>query len=262
MKEDISLGELLLEILRFLRRNILILSVALVIGALLGSILENNRASRYESDLVLCSDLVENDRLKEILGELSRAVIDRNYDYLSQLSGMNASELSKLKSLDVKVIARAKDFEQYMDNRINNCVQLTCSTEDPALLPTLEALCMKIVADNSLVSKLYENKMAVLSTASGRLEEDIQLLRESRKKYLNDATAEAPSEDTQGDLNEAYELKADYDQRLGRLVEAYVAKSFNDQVRATQEVAKQGVMFAFLFLGLAAAFAFFRELKL
>jgi len=262
VKEDISLGELLLEILRFLRRNILILSVALVIGALLGSILENNRASRYESDLVLCSDLVENDRLKEILGELSRAVIDRNYDYLSQLSGMDASELSKLKSLDVKVIARAKDFEQYMDNRINNCVQLTCSTEDPALLPTLEALCMKIVADNSLVSKLYENKMAVLSTASGRLEEDIQLLRESRKKYLNDATAEAPSEDTQGDLNEAYELKADYDQRLGRLVEAYVAKSFNDQVRATQEVAKQGVMFAFLFLGLAAAFAFFRELKL
>ena len=126
MKEDISLGELLLEILRFLRRNILILSVALVIGALLGSILENNRASRYESDLVLCSDLVENDRLKEILGELSRAVIDRNYDYLSQLSGMDASELSKLKSLDVKVIARAKDLK-FLSNTWTTASTIACN---------------------------------------------------------------------------------------------------------------------------------------
>ncbi len=265
MKEDISLGELLLEILKFLRRNFIILILALVVGGVLGSLLESNRAPKYESELILCSDLVEHNRLKEILDEISRAVNEKNFAYLSELSGFQSEDLAQLKSLDVKVLVRAKDFkvpEEYMDNRINNCVRLSCSTEDPTLLPKLQELCLKTVADNNLVNKLYENKKSVLSTTSSRLEEDILLLRENRKKYLASEGSEAASEDTQNDLNEAYVLKTDIDERLGRLAEAYIAKPFNEQVTATAELAKQGLMYAFLFLGLAIAFAFFRELKL
>ncbi len=270
MKEEISLGELIVILLKFLKKNILLFFLAGIIGAVIGYFKESRVVPKHKSEAVICSDILDASRLKDIVSDLESATKNRNLAYLAETLNIPADSAAKISSIKIELIESETNYRSDVDMtkiKTHQCIKLICTVGTPRVLSAIEQTALSLLEGHSEVSSIIKHRKSVYQKNIEKIKDDIEFLSEQRKKTYQ----QLQSGNNKIDINQfdnesqfiyAYEKLGDLQELYMRTKAAVLIKPFIKNTVARHSKTKGIAMMAIVFLALAFAVGVFREIKL
>ena len=270
MNDEISLGELVILILRFLKKNIILISTFLIIGVFLGYLKESQVAPKYKSEAIFCSDLIESERLSEIISDFEIATINGNYKYISKVLGIPIDSAANIVSIKVEIVEPEKKSPS-----INNlksvisyqCIKVTCLASSSWIFADLENVLLDLITNHSESKAIVENRKSEYLKNISKIEEDMVFLKEQRIKTFekllqSKESVDINQYDNEGEFIYAYEKISTLKELYLRSKVVVLLKPFNKMTVATHSKTKGIILFAIMFFSIAILIAIFKGIKL
>ncbi|MAZ36465.1 MAG: hypothetical protein CL842_03320 [Crocinitomicaceae bacterium] len=269
MKEEISLGELIVICLRFTKKNIFLFVIAAAIGVAIGYFKESKVIPTHKSEAVICSDIIDGQRLQDIISDLESATKNGNYAYLSNALNISKDSASSISYFNIEVIESETPYRSDLDMtkiKTHQCIKVTCSAKAPGVFAAVENAILSILSNHSEVKSIVDFRKDSYSKNIKKIKEDIEYLSDQRRKVydklVNGSGTDINQFDNQGQFIFAYQKITDLEELSLRTKAAVLMKPFNTSTVARHSKTKGITVMVILFLALAFAVAVFREIKL
>lgn len=270
MNDEISLGELFIAILKFIKRNIIAFSIALVVGLVLGYFKESRKMPLHKSEAVYCSDLLEARRLKEIVSDFETATIDQNFAFLAARLSIPEDSARMISSIKIELIESDIHYRtdvSLAQSKLHHCIKIICMTENAELFKKVERGILSAYTNHEDTKAIVDLRKSTYLRDIEKINNDLDFLREQRKK-----TYEAIQKgNTNIDINQfdnetnfvmAYEKMEELEELYLRTKAAVLMKPFNKMAMAKHSKTKGIAITIFLCLSAVGIVALFREIKL
>ena len=138
--DNIGLTDFLVLVFKFLKRNILILGLATIVGFTIGSIYTYNKPSYFYSEMVGFSNVIEKTPLLEILAPLTTLVDEKNYAELSTKLEITEEKASKIRVLTFADSKHTKTSHapEITDKKLGKLIVVSTEIYDKEALEILE----------------------------------------------------------------------------------------------------------------------------
>ena len=267
MTDEISLGELIANILKFVKKNFLYIIISAALGGSLGFGYYKFEKPTFESQMVVCTKIVESARLKDVLGKLEDQVKNRNISFVAEVLGVSEETANNIIALKVEVIPREIVSNPRNDPYflIDNCVEITCTSRDPILFPEISKCIVQLINSNSLIHRFYLQRNKTLSETISYIRDDIEFIRIGREKLYEKAISTSAknligSMDNETDLVNAYEKLAELKDKKELFDPVYVFKDFSDMSTPINSRNKRIFLGVFSLLFIYFGFVIFKEI--
>ncbi len=270
MNDEISLGELIIVSLKFIRKYIILLASLAILGGISGYIIDKNKNTVYRSNMILCSDLVNHQLLHKMLKDVVLATEQGNADFLSKALKLDNAICASISEIVIKQIDNEHKYDTKSDlsrNRFEECIVITCKVLDPKILPNIEKAITRLINSNQHLNSIVEIRKKNYTENRILVQADVELLRKEREMiYQNlkngDSNIDIIQFDAQEDFIKGYDKIAEYNELLSRSLPSIVVKSFSEGSLPVNS--KRTQIIKSLALGLFAGLiiALFKEIKL
>jgi|GEM_PF-6329788 hypothetical protein len=269
MKEEISLGELIVLGLKFIKKNSILFGVALLIGIGIGYFKEKRLIPTHTSEAVICSDLLEGKRLKEIISDFGTSVSQGNYSFLAKALDISIDSASQIKNITIEVIEPEINYRTDVDlthSKLHHCIKVTCKSTSLPIYQTLEEKTLQTFENHPEVKQIVDQRKSGYKENIEQIKNDIIFLNEQRVKTYNkllqgNSNIDINQFDNEGQFIFAYEKITVLEELYLRTKAAVLLKPFNKMTVAKHSKTKGIAVMAIMFLGIAFAIALFREIK-
>lgn len=270
MKEEISLGELIVLTFKFIKKNFILFGVALIIGIGVGYFKENRVIPKHTSKAVYCSDLLEGNRLQEIISDFETSVAEGNYSFLAKALNISVVSARQIANISIEVIEPEINYRTDLDlthSKLHHCIWVTCNSSSPSIYQTLEEKILQTFENHSEVKQIVEQRKRGYKENIEQIKNDILFLSEQRVKTYDklqqgNSNIDINQFDNEGQFIFAYEKISVLEELYLRTKAAVLMKPFNKMTIAIHSKTKGIAVMAILFLGIAFAIAVFKEIKL
>ena len=270
MNDDISLGELIVVSLKFIRKYIILLATLAILGGIGGYVIDKNKNTVYRSNMILCSDLVNHQLLNKMLKDVVLATEQGNAEFLSTALKLDKSICSLISEVVIKQIDNEHKYDTKSDlsrNRFEECIVITCKVLDPKVLPDIEKAISRLINSNQHLSSIVEIRRKSYTENRILVQGDVELLRKEREMiYQNlkngNSNIDIIQFDAQEDFIKGYDKIAEYNELLSRSLPSVVVKSFSEGALPINSTRTQIIKFLALGLFAGLLIALFKEIKL
>ncbi len=227
--------------LLFLRKNIIVLGVASLIGGILGYILQNKKETTYNSKMFVETNYLSANRLYNQIDYLNNLIEEKDSIKMAEIFNVSPASAAKLTGFTIKASEPLKqsllDYDTYMQEtdtiytrdfefqdfqkRISEKdLRYHIVTANSKVSTGFENLKMGIIAlvENDYYKKMRELKLKEIRFAKKELETNIYQLDSLRKQYKTVALLQAAKRVT-ADVNfsATSEKEENYDMDLYRM---------------------------------------------
>ena len=270
MNDEISLGELVVSILRFVKKYLILLSILFAAGAAVGFFQESRVPVFYTSNIVLCSDIIKRERAEEIIMDLKNAVVQGNDSYLANKLQISEQEASQISKVDIDKFENATAYgtrARIIENQFEECTNVSISVLDKTIFSKVESGILEIFSTHPVVTQILNSRRTNIQNSKKLVLEDIEYLRNQRKKFIESLDQRKGVTDvdqfvTEGELIYAYDKVTDYSELLDRLVPAYIMKSFSEVTSDPKNYVKKMILMGVVFSLFGIFFGIYREVKI
>tara|TARA_B100000795_G_scaffold149215_1_gene111757 strand:+ start:43868 stop:44680 length:813 start_codon:yes stop_codon:yes gene_type:complete len=270
MNEEISLGELIVSVLRFIKRNFLIMGIAIFIGGVLGYFKESTKTPTYKSEAVFCSDLLEANRLKELSSDFETAVRNNNYAFLSQKLSIPIDSVKQITGIKIEIIETEATYRNDVNlsrSKLHNCIRVICSVTNAQLFNSIENSILRNFKNHPESKEIVSQRKSGYKRDIEKISNDIVFLTEQRVKLFDKIQQGALKNDinqfdTESHFIFAYEKMSELEELFLRTKVAVLMKPFNAMTVATHSKTKGIIVTVIICLFIAVTIAVFREIKL
>lgn len=269
MKEEISLGELIVLVLQFVKKYFILFAVAIGIGIGIGYYKQSKVIPKHNSEAVICSDIHDGQRLKEIISEFEIATRTGNIQFLSQKLGISADSAANIESIKVELIKPEIAYRTDVDLtkvKTHNCIKVKCTAKRPSIYTLVQETLMKEFNEHIASKAIVDQRRKGYTETINNIVKDIEFLSDQRVKMFkqlenSNSKIDINQFDTEGQFIQAYEKKAMFEELLIRTKAAVLMKEFNTLTKATHSKLGGIIKMIVICLALAFAVAVFREIK-
>jgi len=269
MKEEISLGELIVILLKFAKKNFLLFTIAAIIGAGIGYFRESTVVPKHKSEAVYCSDLLEANRLLEIVSDFETATKTGNYKFLAEKLDIAEDSARKISSIAVEVIEPEIHYRTDVDltkSKLHQCIKVTCSAYDPDIFEIIGTKILAVFTNHEPTKQIVQNRIEGYKRNLKKIKDDVSFLTEQRiltykQLQAGNSKIDINQFDNESQFIYAYEKIVEIEELVNRTKAAVLMKPFNTTTTAKHSKTKGIAVMAILFLGIAFAIAVFREIK-
>jgi hypothetical protein len=270
MNDEISLGELVILILRFLKKNIILLITFLIIGLILGYVKERQVAPKFKSEAIFCSDMIESERLSEIISDFETATINGNYKYISDVLGIPFDSASNLVGIKIEVIEPEKKSHSVSNFKSAigyQCIKVTCISTSSMIFTDLENVLLNYLTNHKESKAIVDNRKSEYLKNIAKIEEDMVFLKNQRIKTFEKLLQSKESVDinqfdNEGQFIYAYEKISNLKELYLRSKVAVLLKPFNKMTVASHSKTKGIILTGLMFFSIAMLIAIYRGIKL
>ena len=270
MKEEISLGELIVILLKFVKKNFILFIIAGVIGSGIGYFKESRVIPKHSSEAIFCSDLLEANRLLEIISDFETASKTGNYKFLSNKLNISIDSAAKISGINVEIIEPEINYRTDVDltkSKLHQCIKVTCYATNPNVFGVVEEELLEMFNNHPETKQIVDHRIDGYRRNLKRINSDIEFLSEQRIKTYDQFQSGKSKIDINQFDNEsqfiyAYDKIVEIEELINRTKAAVLMKPFNTMTVASHSKTKGMIVMAMLFLVIAGVIAVFREIKL
>lgn len=167
--DEIDLKDLLKKIVDVLSKGTKTIILSVVLGAVLGLTYFFNINTKYQSKLVLSSEVLVLANVQALLSPFEPLIEERNFALLAERLGVDEETAAKIKEIEVK-----STFEKESDNKeLVNYFEVTATVTDNDILPQLQEGIVNFLQNNEFVQKRVALKEDGLKTLIDRIDKEI-----------------------------------------------------------------------------------------
>lgn len=269
MKEEISLGELVVICLRFTKKYLLWFVIAAAIGIAFGYYQQSKVLPKHYSEAIICSDILDGQRLSEIITDFEEASKSNNLGFFAEKLGISKDSAANIGSIKIEFIKPEIIYRTDVDlTKVNthHCIRVICSTKSTNMFSVLENSLIETYTNHSESKSIVDQRKKGYKETIDRIVKDIDFLTEQREKMFNkltegNANVDINQFDNESSFIQAYEKKNMYEELYLRTKVATLIKPFNKHTIATHSKLGGIIKMVVICLALAFAVAVFREIK-
>lgn len=266
--EQFGFEVMILKWFRFLKNNIVIISISTIIGMAFLYGYSKYKAKVYKSNAVLYSSLVDDSRIEPMIEDLSTYVKKGSYAKLADAFGIPIEKVQDIKSLDIFLIEDQPSSNASILNEFNdygeNCFQIELKVNNPSALKELNAGILNYLEKNEFLRKIKEIREESIRNIILKIEAQITALEMVQKNWgqedKGNIVINNESASLTRDLIQLMQAQAKYEELL-KLSSIEVIKPFSIPERPESKtllfLAAGAVLGAFFGL----AFTFLRKLN-
>jgi len=270
MKEEISLGELIVISLKFIKKNFIILVASLIIGGVIGYIKESRVVPKHSSEAVICSDLLEGNLLKEIISDFETATSRGNYSYLAKALSISIDSARKISNISIEVFKPEINYRTDVDlthSKLHHCIKITCTSFSSNLFEVVEHELLKTFTNHEETKYIVEERKTNYIKNIEKINEDLVFLKNQRIKLYaqldnGNSKIDINQFDSEGQFIAGYMKIAVLKELVLRTKAAVLMKPFNKMTIATYSKSKGIILMALVFILIAFLIAIYREIKI
>lgn len=245
------------------------MSIGLLIGASIGYIKQSQVIPKHQSEAVICSDILDGQRLSEIISDFQTATRTGNNSFIAEVLSISLDSASKISSIEIEFIEPETKYRTDVDlTKVNthHCIKVFCSSKDKSIFTHLEKGIMNVFNNHPESKSIVDQRKKGYKETIDRIVKDINFLTEQREKMFNkltegNANVDINQFDNESSFIQAYEKKNMYEELYLRTKVATLIKPFNKHTIATHSKLGGIIKMVVICLALAFTVAVFREIK-
>ncbi len=269
MKEEISLGELIIGLLRFFKKYFIWIAISVVFGFFIGYLNESNKPAKYVSETIICSDIVDAKRLKEIISDFENEVESRNMKYLSEIFGIPLDSAEKITRISVKIIESEKNYRSDLNltySKLNQCISVEAEITTPSMYGNIQHAIQSILENHSEIKQIVDQRKQGYQFTKESINLDILFLKEQRVKMYEHLTSNSGridinQFDSEAEFIQSYEKLNELDELIIRTKAFNLIKPFNKNVLSKKSKIKGIASSIFLCSFVMIVVLLYREIK-
>lgn len=270
MKEEISLGELIVLALKFTKKNLPIFLIAIVIGIGVGYFKESRVIPKHKSEAVICSDILDGQRMQEIISEFETAAKTGNSIFLSEKLGITIDSAKTISSIEIERIESETTYRSDVDLtkiKTHQCIRITCTAVKPGVFNSLQNAILSLLSNHSETKSIVDHRKNAYVSNIEKIKKDINFISKQReliyeKLQSGNSKIDINQFDNQGQFIIAYQKVTDLEELLLRTKAVILIKPFNTLTVASHSKTGGIIKTLLMFFFLSIVVAIFREIKL
>lgn len=156
--DNVGLTDFLVLVYKFVKRNLLILSISTVFGFGVSLLYTSQKSHYFNSEMVGFSNVIEKTTLLEILNPLSALVQEKNHQEIANLLNLSKEKATKIRSLE---FADARHLvtshaPKTTDKKLGELIVIKASVYDQQILEDLSNGIKHYLSSNPYISSTHQ----------------------------------------------------------------------------------------------------------
>jgi len=172
--EKINLLYVFVGLISFIKKAKKHLSISILVGLLLGTLHYMLKTPIYKSQLSAFSTYLNNEQISDVMLDLSKLVKEKDITQLQQKTGMSASTLKKVVSINCKPIVTLETLKN--ENGGGRDFNITVEVVDVIILDTLERGLLFYLENNPYINKHLKLKLEGIDLDMNKISREINNL--------------------------------------------------------------------------------------
>lgn len=163
-RDEIDIQELAVRVIRYFRNHLLFILLSCLLGVVLGVVTFKALPNKFESQMVILSDLLTKTYGDRINKSLNGLLKEKNYAELGRKLGLPADKVSSIASINMECLPDVKAPQRTDIEKDETYFIVTIDVEDLSSLPELQEGMLYFFRNNDLV-KIAARQREELSRA-------------------------------------------------------------------------------------------------
>jgi len=180
--DEIDLAELFAKLIIYLKKNSKLIIICLVLGILSGIVFFLIAPKKYESKMLISSDILTESYSKMMVDDLSKLIGEKNSTTLSVKLGLSENLCASLTNVEIKSSIEKSEF---MKEQEKNYLTIICQSKNNTIWPELQAGLISFFESNDFVKTRVEHRKKYITEIIQKIDSELKDLNELKARIVN-----------------------------------------------------------------------------
>lgn len=181
--DEIDLQEMAVRVIRYFWNHLIFICVLCGLGIVLGVLAYRSLPKKYESQMVILSDLLTKTYGDRMSRSLEGLIKEENYNELGAKFGMPADRIKGLSWIEIECFPDPKSPQRENITKDETYFVVTVDVTDRSVLPELQDGMLNFFRNNELVKKHARQREALNTAVINKIDKELKSL-DSLKQYI------------------------------------------------------------------------------
>jgi len=184
--EKVDFLHLLVEFIRFIKKQLLLILVCITIGLGMGFLYYSQQPPLFKTQMSAFSSNLTSEQIVDLMQDLSRLFKERDYLQIYQKSNLSESTVKKVASMECKPYVSLETLNRVEDDqKLDQIFLVTVEVKDVSMLDSLEQGILYYIENNSYVKKRVSLNLVGIEKEMEKVENEIKDLETLKFQMQN-----------------------------------------------------------------------------